>query len=48
MRRNFIIVGRAVALALTLSLLVALLAILAEDGHAPTTMANAPSPVTVH
>jgi hypothetical protein len=48
MRKNFIIVGRALALALTFTLLLALLAILAEDAHTPGTMASAPSTMTIH
>jgi hypothetical protein len=46
MKDAFIILGRVVALALTYSLLLVLLGVLAEDSHAPAVMASA-SPVIV-
>lgn len=48
MRKNFIIAGRALVLGLTLSLLLTLLAILAEDAHSPATLASAPPLVMIH
>ena len=48
MRSTLIVVGRASALALTLSLLFTLLGVLAEDAHAPAIMASAPPEVMIH
>lgn len=48
MRSTFIIVGRALALVVTYSILLTLLAILAEDAHAPAVMASLPSAAVIH
>jgi hypothetical protein len=47
MRSTFNIVGKALALALTYSLLFTLLGVLAEDAHPPVVMASAPSAVMI-
>jgi hypothetical protein len=48
MKDTFIILGRALALVLTYSLLMVLLSVLAEDSHAPAVMASAPTSVVIH
>jgi hypothetical protein len=42
MKDAFIVLGRVLTLALTYSLLLVLLGVLAEDSHAPAAMASAP------
>jgi hypothetical protein len=48
MKDAFIVVGRVLTLALTYSLLLVLLGVLAEDSHAPDVMASAPPTVLIH
>jgi len=48
MKTRFIILGRALALLLTYSLLFTLLIILAEDAHAPLAMTRVPSTTVLH
>jgi hypothetical protein len=48
MKDTFIIMGRALTLVLMYSLLLVLLGVLAEDSHAPSVMASAPTAVMIH